>query len=272
MEGLYEGLQEEIRRQGVIIEQLDARNKNRFKRIDGTIGGQKSALQAVNQKLKQSAGVRVEITDADGSELLQEFPEFGRSVLTALKRVEARRFGTPASAAPPPAPAAPDATVSPTSPPDVPTNPDPTSVPNPVTPPITDPTTAPTLEHEEQALARHDMDLVYPGWQKIVYTDDFRQWLDAHGSTYAYTIRESKDPFLLKAELERFTEAQTAAPPASSPPDTPPATPEELAERRFRGQVPPSTMPGRVPLPSQKTASQYVSEGFDEVKAARGEV
>ena len=266
-----ESLQEEIRRQGVVIEEMEQQNRHKFKRLDGTTGGQKSALQAINQKLKTAVGARVEITEADVPELLHEFPEFGRSVLAGLKRVEARRFGTPdASAAPPPAPAAPAATVPPMPPTDNLPAPDPVSTPNPAAPPITDPLTAPPPD-PEQAMARRDMDLVRPGWQNIVYTDEFQQWLDAHGPNYAIAIRDSKDPFRLKAEIERFTEAQNAAPPTTPPPDTPPATPEELAERRFRGQVQPSTMPSRVPLPSQKTDAEYVSEGFNAVKAARGE-
>ena len=268
-----EGLQEDIRRQGVIIEEMHVKNQTRFKRLDGTVGGQKSVLQAVNQKLKQVSGPRVEITETDLPELMQEFPEFGRSVVAGMNRVEARRFGTTAEpAAPPQEPAAPAVTAPPMPPTDVP--PDPHGVPNQASPPITDPMSAPLPETDlvqAQAQARYDMELVYPGWQNIVYTDGFQQWLNAHGANYAYTIRDSKDPFRLKAEIERFTQARQTAPPAEPPSDTPPVDPAALAEQRFGGQVLPSTTPGRVPLPTQQTLKQSFSEGFNEVARARGE-
>lgn len=270
-----ESLQEEIRRQSVVMEEMRAQNKKKFQRLDGTVGGQKKVLQTANAKIKELSGKSVTITEADIPELMHEYPEFGKHVLAGMNRVEARRYGADPSAPPPaPQPAAPAATAPPVPPPATPPNPE-TDPPNQPAPEITDPE-SPPAQDPEQAQSRHDMSLVYPGWENTVYSQQFQDWLNGHGVEYAEAIRNSSDPWRVKAEIERFHIEQqpppaTTPPPPDPPHEAPPLTPQEQAERRFGGQVPPATTPGRAPLPGQKTDREYVSEGFKEVAAAQGD-
>lgn len=198
--------------------------KQQLSKAFGTMGNMQ---QLINQVRSQTpAGAAVEITDEDFAELQEDFPELAGHTRAALERIlkRANLKGTGEQPA------------------------------TPVVDPETVRTTAAEIVHQQGI---DDLNDLHPGWQAIVVSPEYREWLGKQPQDYQTLLHSTYSATITGRSIDRFL----AAKPKPANPQTPARQPSARRAAIEAAVQPRGT--GTPPAPRQPTAEENFNAGFN---------
>ena len=239
-------LQEEIKLAQMTEEQLNrvlaygntiAEVKTAMDKQFGTAFGKMGGLERVIKDLQAATpvGQPITVTEADLTELKDEFPDLSKKLATGLTRVLSKFKGTGTAESPA------------------------TFDPNTVIPLVEERVKVARREIREE-LSRDQLSDLHENWQAIVGEKDsnteYRQWLLKQPVAYQNKIANSWSPFVVAHSIDQFLEAQEKAKkPAEKPADT------DKRKARLAEAVPQRGQPG---VKATKSDQEEFEAGFKD--------